>query len=142
LVQIEAGDIGEVDLISIRVEEYLLPIVVNEVGWFALEVDFASQFASKCETGALVLMTVIASEFSAVGINGNRGCFVCGREACLNNDSANCLGASRLVLLDVSYNGDLDYLGFVDGFAQDHLFELWGQLAEDVGRSVVDGERG
>jgi hypothetical protein len=101
LVQIESGDVGEVDLIGIRVEEYLLPIVVNEVGGFALEVDGASPLGSKCETGALVLMTVIASEFSAVGIDRNRGCFVCGREACLNNDAANCLAASRLVLLGV-----------------------------------------
>jgi hypothetical protein len=142
LVQIEAGDIGEVDLISIRVEEYLLHIVVIEVSWFALEVDGANQMASKCETGALVLMTVIASEFSAVGIDRNRGCFVCGRETCLNNDSANCLGASRLVLLDVSYNGNLDYLGFVAGFVQDHQFELFGKPVGDGDWSVVDGERG
>jgi hypothetical protein len=42
-----------------------LTIVVNEEGGFALEVDGASRLGSKCETGALVLATVIASEFSA-----------------------------------------------------------------------------
>lgn len=56
-----------------------LTIVVNEEGGFALEVDGASRLGSKCETGALVLATVIASEFSTVGIDRNRGCFVCGR---------------------------------------------------------------
>jgi hypothetical protein len=56
-----------------------LTIVVNEEGGFALEVDGASRLGSKCETGALVLATVIASEFSAVGIDRDRGCFVCGR---------------------------------------------------------------
>jgi hypothetical protein len=63
----------------------------------------------------------------------------------LNNDAANCLAASRLVLLDASYDFDHDYLGFVGGLFQDHPLELFGEAAEGGhggGWFVVDDGEG